>query len=264
VGTHHMTASLALGVACLAASLPGPALAQGRSSRVSIDVVDAEVREVAESIGRAAGQVIVVDPRVGAHTITVRLSDIEWRHALAIVAEMTDCELELRPNGVAALVRPPRITLSARDANVRTIIMMLARYADVNIVISPEVQGTITLDLRDVDPLAALRAVVRTAGDYALVGDSPSVEARGGGAGGSAEAGAERSDEVQLVIEGTLDSYDEGVLVVRCPDGSLLPVHVGGPQAHLVSGLRPGVGLTVAAIEEDGRRALRGLVVDDR
>lgn len=57
-----------------------------------------------------------------------------------------------------------RISLTAINANVRDILPALAAQAGVSLIMSPAVKGRISVYLRDVSPLDALRAVINEAG----------------------------------------------------------------------------------------------------
>ncbi len=62
----------------------------------------------------------------------------------------------------------PSITVEFWDADVKVVLMLLARQAGANVVMPADVQGRITLSLRDVPWRAAFEAVAKTAG-YVVV-----------------------------------------------------------------------------------------------
>jgi type II secretory pathway component GspD/PulD (secretin) len=101
--------------------------------------------------------------------VTVSLRDIPWREAVDVIARMTRCEVEERQGGILVLTQPPKVTIQFTDANVRTVLQLLAAYSGKNIIISPNVRGEITLDLKEVHWLRALHAIVKTVGDYEVV-----------------------------------------------------------------------------------------------
>jgi type II secretory pathway component HofQ len=65
---------------------------------------------------------------------------------------------------LAALERGERITLTAQDAELRALLAALAQAAGVSLVVSPEVQGRITVHLEDVAAREALETVIRESG----------------------------------------------------------------------------------------------------
>ena len=59
--------------------------------RISLDVKDADIRDVLRSFGELAGVNIAIDPEVRG-SVTVRLTDVRWEDALEVI---------LRSNGLA-------------------------------------------------------------------------------------------------------------------------------------------------------------------
>jgi type II secretory pathway component GspD/PulD (secretin) len=140
----------------------------GGAQRIHIDVDNVDLADVMDLIGRQVGRNILVDPTVQ-ESVTVSLRDIPWREAVDVIARMTRCEVEERPGGILVLTQPPKVTIQFTDANVRTVLQLLAAYSGKNIIISPKVAGTVTLDLKEVHWLRALHAIVKTVGDYEVV-----------------------------------------------------------------------------------------------
>jgi type IV pilus assembly protein PilQ len=137
-------------------------------TRINLDVVREDLREVMDQIGRRVNRNILVDPDVN-EEVTVALRDVPWLEAVEVIAQMTRCEVEERQGGVLMLTQPPKVTIQFTDANVRTVLQLLAAYSGKNIIIAPEVGGRITLDLKQVHWLRALYAIVRTVGEYEVV-----------------------------------------------------------------------------------------------
>lgn len=59
--------------------------------RISLDVKDADIRDVLRSFGELAGVNVAIDPEVRG-SVTVRLTDVRWEDALDVI---------LRSNGLA-------------------------------------------------------------------------------------------------------------------------------------------------------------------
>jgi len=79
--------------------------------------------------------------------------------------------LPLPAAGAGTLIAPPlqplsdlTISLRLREAPVLDILRLLAEMADLNLVVHPDVQGTLTLELRHVPLHQALEMVLRIAG----------------------------------------------------------------------------------------------------
>jgi len=189
--------------------------ARRASQRIDLDLEDRPLSEAVAEIARRSGAPVLVGPDVEAR-ITIRLRKVQWKQALALVAERAGCEAQRR--GRAWIVTRPRdrIDVELYDANVRTALLLLARYADQSIVISPKITGTITLRLQNVSAARAIRAVAETAGDYIVVGE------RGGPWRADTQAGARAGEEqasdaepgssepeIERVVEGTFRGLEE-------------------------------------------------------
>lgn len=134
---------------------------------IDVAVEDADLRDVMDEIGRRVGRNIIVEPDIH-EKVTISLRKIPWRDAVDVIAKMTKCEVEQR-GSILVLTQPPKVTIQFTDANVRTVLQLLAAYSGKNIIISPEVHGDVTLDLHEVHWLKALHAIVKTVGDYEVV-----------------------------------------------------------------------------------------------
>ncbi len=141
-----------------------------QSMRINVDVEDVDLADVMEQIGRQVGKNILVDPTVH-ETVRVSLRDIGWREAVDVIAKMTRCEVEEGEGGILLLTQPPKVTIQFTEANIRTVLQLLAAYSGKNIIISQDVEANVTLDLKDVHWNKALHAIVKTAGDYEVVED---------------------------------------------------------------------------------------------
>lgn len=139
---------------------------------IDIDVVDKDLREIVEEIGRKVGKNILVAPGVE-ERITVTLRDLPWPDAVKVVAGLAKCDIEESVPGVLLLTQPPKVTIQFQDANVRTVLQLLAAYSGKNIIISPDVKGKVSLDLKNVHWLKALKSIVSTVGPYVVVEDGP-------------------------------------------------------------------------------------------
>lgn len=87
-----------------------------------------------------------------------------WRDVLNHIAELTNCEVtEVSPE-LFKLTQPPKVKMTFRNAKIQVVLDLLARQAGANIVISPEVDGTVSLTLNDVRWDIALDTIVKTLG----------------------------------------------------------------------------------------------------
>jgi len=129
---------------------------------------EVDLRDVMDEIGRRVGKNIVVEPDIHEKVQPLTLRKIPWLEAVQVIVKMSKCELEQR-GALYVVTQPPKVTIQFTDANVRTVLQLLAAYSGKNIIISPEVQGNVTLDLHEVHWMRALKAIVKTVGDYEVV-----------------------------------------------------------------------------------------------
>ncbi|NJN14215.1 MAG: hypothetical protein HC813_00685, partial [Planctomycetes bacterium] len=66
------------------------------------------------------------------------------------------------------VARPERVTISFENEDVKKVINVLATYSGANIVVSPAVQGNVTVTLKNIPWRDALEQIVKTLG-YAVV-----------------------------------------------------------------------------------------------
>ncbi|MDF1662405.1 MAG: hypothetical protein P1V97_11580 [Planctomycetota bacterium] len=138
---------------------------------IDIDVVDKDLRAVVEEIGRKVGENILLAQGVE-ETVTIELRDIDWVSALKIIAKIRGCEISRGPGGVIIFDQPARVTIEFADANVRTVLMLLAAYTGKNIVLDPKIHGYVSLSLKDVHWEKAIQAVCAAHGDFVVFEDS--------------------------------------------------------------------------------------------
>ena len=127
--------------------------------RINVDVEDAALPQVLWGIGEALGCAVVCGPGASEERITVNLREIGAREALDVITAMVRADVEQLPGGSLVVHYEPRVTIQFTDANVRTVLQLLAAYSGKNIIISPEVTGSVTLDLREVRWDRALQAI---------------------------------------------------------------------------------------------------------
>lgn len=146
---------------------PAPAAAEP-AGRLSVGVKDKDIREVLAILSGVAGVDILADPDIR-ETITIALKDVHWREALAAVARLADARVFQESERIIRLTRPPTITMEFEDADLRTVLLLIARQGGINIVLPSDVQGKVTLSLRGVPWRDALDVVARTAGYVVVV-----------------------------------------------------------------------------------------------
>ena len=164
---RRLTAAFA---ACL---LGGIAFAQQSDAHVTLRVDGRSLDEVVQYLREQSGANIVVLGG-GDAEVTLNLTDVPWREALDIACELAGTVVDERKGGVLAIEEPERVTFKFQNQDIREVIDTIATLASANIVVAPEVAGTISLNLTDVPWRDALDVAVKTLG-YTIVRENRGV-----------------------------------------------------------------------------------------
>ncbi len=132
-------------------------------AHVSLRVVDQKLSDVVQYLREQSGvNIVVLDG--GDTPISIDITDVSWMDALDLAAELAGCVVEERTAGVLVVTRPPRVDFAFDNAEITQVIDTIAKLSGANIVIAPEVQGTLSLRLTDVPWRDALQVAVKTLG----------------------------------------------------------------------------------------------------
>src|SRR5690606_22700791 len=143
-----------------------------RQGLISLDVKGKDLHEVLKYISRTVGVNVIADSEIN-ETVTVTLEDVEWRKALEVIADQTHCEIIDETERLIRFRQPPSISMEFQDADIKVVLDLLAKQAGANIIMASDIQGKVSLSLRDVPWREALETLVRTAG-YVIVRDETS------------------------------------------------------------------------------------------
>jgi type IV pilus assembly protein PilQ len=158
--------------ASLALATPAWSQATSPDARVSLRLEGRQLQEVVDFLRDQSGaNIVVLDAEASQDSISLDLTDVPWRDALELAAELAGCVVEERTAGVLALTRPERVTFSFMATDLTEIIDVIGKASGANIVVAPEVAGTLTLRLTDVPWRDALDVAVKTLG-YVVVEES--------------------------------------------------------------------------------------------
>lgn len=136
---------------------------------VTLDVQDAPFGQVVEQRIQPRTRVnIIVAPAAAEQVVTIKVVDLHWIQALDAMAERIGAVLVRKAPNLLRIERPKPITMSFTDLDINEVITAIADAANANVIVSPKVEGKITLTLRDTPWRASLEYVVQTLG-YALV-----------------------------------------------------------------------------------------------
>ena len=138
---------VALGL-CLVVA-PTHAQVTSPEARVSLRVEGRKLAEVVQYLRDQSGFNIVVMQGADA-PVSLDLVNVHWREALDLAAELAGCVVQEKAAGILVVDRPVRTTFSFDNAEITEIIDTIAKLSGANIVIAPEVGGTLTLRLTEV------------------------------------------------------------------------------------------------------------------
>ena len=144
-------------------------IAKFRIDLVTIDVREKDLAEVLAQISEQVDVNIVVDPQVE-ELVTLSLEAIGWREALDVIARETNCVIIEVSDRLIRFMQPPSINIEFQDADLAVVLDLLAKQSGANIVIADDVEGKVSLTLRDVPWRDALETIVKTTG-YVVVSE---------------------------------------------------------------------------------------------
>ncbi len=154
-------------VATFLLAVPSTAQETRLDVRISLRVEGRQLDEVVEYIRSQSGANIVV-LEGGEEPVSLDLSDVHWRDALDLAAELASCVVEEGAAGILEVNRPPRVTFVFNNSEITEVIDAIAALSGANIVVAPEVAGTLSVRLTDVPWRHALEVAVKTLG-YVVV-----------------------------------------------------------------------------------------------
>jgi type IV pilus assembly protein PilQ len=136
---------------------------------ITLETSDKPLETVLQWISRRA-MVNIVCNEAEQPRITLRLVNVTWQEAIEQIASRYDLVIEKHSDRVWQLTRPPKVRMEFQDARLTVILEALARQANVNIVISDDVDANrrLTMTLNGVPWREALDVIVRATG-YAWV-----------------------------------------------------------------------------------------------
>ncbi len=138
-----------------------------QQDRISIDFVETPLSRAIELIAQQTGKNIVLDKGID-ERVTVKLTDVPWTDALELIADRAGCIVEPAGENILRIRKPPRVTMTFTDADLKAAIDILAAQSGANVIVAENVEGKVNLRLKNVPWKQALEEVVKTSG-YVLV-----------------------------------------------------------------------------------------------
>ncbi|MHC5009558.1 MAG: hypothetical protein ACYTG6_01260 [Planctomycetota bacterium] len=214
---------------------------------VSLTFVDEDVRNVIRVIAEFTQTNMILSPAVEGR-VSVSLHDVPWRQALEQIVAMVGGAVVEEDFGILRIVpraeaertsREPastgrregdgrRVTYRFVDEDVRKVIQAIARFAGANIILSPEIEGTVTLSVREVPWRAALEQVVHMVGGVVVeeqgvlrIAPPGPLQLRYFDVKDLGDAARDVAPEVGRTTPGAARETQNGILVVRDTEAQL-------------------------------------------
>ncbi len=92
-----------------------------------------------------------------------------WRRALRAFAEKTGAAVDELSSTLLRVSRPGRVTFGFKTAPVAEVVKLLARLSRINFVMSPDVDGTVTIAIKDMPWPEALDCILKAAGRFMAI-----------------------------------------------------------------------------------------------
>ena len=170
INKKSLTAVFAL---VLATSSTAMAQVPSLDARVSLNVVEQPLSQVVQFLRDRSGANIVLLEGGSKPVRDLQVTDIYWRDALDYAATLAGCVVSEDKSGVLTVTDPVTVNIEFIDQDVNDIITTIGSVAGANIIVAPQVKGTLRVRLTDVPWRDALEEIVKTLG-YTVV------EERGG------------------------------------------------------------------------------------
>jgi len=149
--------------AVLALGATGMAQTVGKDARVNLRAEGRTLAEVVDYLREQTGVNLVLLP--GEYgTVSVQLTDVPWRDALDVVAESVGCVVSERTGGILVVEKPRPFSLETRGTDIAEVIDLIAKVGGANIIVAPEVTGSLSLRLNNVPWRDALDVACKTLG----------------------------------------------------------------------------------------------------
>jgi len=132
---------------------------------ITFEAKERPLRDVLDHIRDVVGVNILLRPGIE-DTVNLKLNMVPWRDALDIVAEATGCIVIEKSSKIFEVEKPPRVTFSFIDEDIKLVINAIAQSAGADVIIAPEVEGKVNMNVDDIPWMDALDNVVKTLGYY--------------------------------------------------------------------------------------------------
>lgn len=152
----------------------GGAFAQSDNARVTMAQEEIPLSAVVDHIRSVSGANIIIktpegeDPLGDIQIDRIQVDNAPWRETLDLAAELAGCVVEEGELDILFVTRPTRVGFMMKDTDIREVIDLIGKMSGANIVVAPEVSGTISIRFNDIPWRDALDVAVKTLG-YTVV-----------------------------------------------------------------------------------------------
>jgi type IV pilus assembly protein PilQ len=158
-------------VALFAWAAPAQAQAPSLDARVSLNVVEADLAQVVQNLrDRSGANIVIIDDSGQRMVRDLQINDVHWRDALDYAVTLADAVVTEDRSGVLVVSSPIPVTFDfgEEETDIRQVITTIAAVSGSNIIVAPEVTGTLRVRLTNVPWRDALEEVAKTRG-YTVV-----------------------------------------------------------------------------------------------
>ncbi|HNV71098.1 MAG TPA: hypothetical protein PKO06_15455 [Candidatus Ozemobacteraceae bacterium] len=144
----------------------------GQKRVMKVDLRDVLIPEAMRIIARSADRAVIVHGEIPEKKISLFLPEVEFDKVMQILADMGSCKIEkldnllvVSPKDFAASTTADTadnlISLDLKDVSIRDAMRLVAKRADINLVLHRSIGGVVTVQLKAVKPLDALRMLAK-------------------------------------------------------------------------------------------------------
>ncbi|MCP3916933.1 MAG: hypothetical protein GY711_15400 [bacterium] len=137
-------------------------------ARVSINIVEQDLAQVVQHLRDRSGANIVIMEGGENKVRDLQITDVYWRDALEYAVQLAGCVVEEDKSGVLLVSQPTPVNFEFVNQDILQVIDAIGLTSGANIIVGPEVQGTLSVRLKDVPWRDALEEIVKTRG-YTVV-----------------------------------------------------------------------------------------------
>ncbi len=140
---------------------------------ISIVAKERPLSDVLDHIINEVGVNILLEQGKDA-MISLTLNNVPWRDALDIVAEKAGCIVIEKSSKVFRVEKPERVQFTFVDEDIKRVITAIALAGNADVIIAPDVEGTVNMNVDDIPWKDAMENVVKTLG-YHMVEENRGV-----------------------------------------------------------------------------------------